>query len=120
MSYITKTVPSVESPKTVTLTRVPQRTTEIITVTIDGAAAAAISTPGALGTVAPVGTAGTGNRGVSSSAAAAAISIPGATGIMGTAGIDTAGVSSSAAAPAPLASSPAGKSTFALGIVDID
>ena len=50
------------APPTVTVTPLPQMVTQMVTVTVNGAAAAGISPPGAAGTGA-VGTGGTGGTG---------------------------------------------------------
>jgi hypothetical protein len=61
------------APPTVTVTPLPQMVTQMVTVTVNGAAAAGISLPGAAGTGA-VGTGGTEDSPASSSASVAATS----------------------------------------------
>lgn len=71
LSFVTVTVFGTGAPPTVTVTPLPQMVTQMVTVTVTGAAAAGISPPGAVGTGA-VGSAGTGSTPASSSAPAAA------------------------------------------------
>lgn len=71
LSFVTKTVFGTGAPKTVTVTALPEKITKMITVTVSGAAAAGIITPGAAGAVETVGI---GNGGVTLSAPGVAAS----------------------------------------------